>query len=106
MPQLPFNVWLLTLVQSLAMCSAPLVVFVGGLVGAELAPSTAFATLPVALLVIGTASATLIVSWSSQRWGRKRVFQGGTLLAAFGSIVCSGALIYTCFELFCVGVFS
>lgn len=104
MPQLPFNVWLLTLVQSLAMCSAPLVVFVGGLVGAELASSSALATLPVALLVIGTSSSTLIVSWSSQRWGRKRVFQGGALLAALGSLVCAFALLILSFEAFCFGV--
>ncbi|MCW8880084.1 MAG: hypothetical protein OQK51_23750, partial [Kangiellaceae bacterium] len=36
--QLPTNVWLLFLAQPLAMCSASMVVFAGGLIATKIAP--------------------------------------------------------------------
>ena len=60
--KLPLNVWLLTLTQALMMSVGSLVVLVGGLVGAKIAPLENLATLPVASLVVGTASTVVPVT--------------------------------------------
>ena len=88
--RLPANVWLLTLIQSLAMSTGAMMVLVGGLLGAELAPSSELSTLPVALLIIGTACGIVPVTRLMGKYGRKKVFIGISLVAASGSLL--GAL--------------
>ena len=48
-----FNVWLLALCNALAFSATPLMMLVGRLLGAELAPSVEWATLPIATMVVG-----------------------------------------------------
>lgn len=43
----------LTLAACMAQTGAPIVVLLGGIIGAELAPSPGLATLPVALMILG-----------------------------------------------------
>ena len=62
-----------------------LLVTVGGIVGYQLAPDPAFATLPVALMVIGTACATVPAAFTMQRIGRKYGFILATGIAALGA---------------------
>ena len=71
---LPRNVWLLTIAQSLMMSVSSMVVFAGGLIGAKLAPIDKLATLPIACMVIGTASAVVPVTLLMKRIGRKNSF--------------------------------
>ena len=59
--------------QALAFSTAPLVVFVGSLVGRSLAPDSSLATLPVALEVIGTAVGVVPLTLLMRRFGRKVV---------------------------------
>lgn len=80
-----------------------MLVLVGGLIGSQLAPSTSLATLPVALMVAGTALSTIPVVMLSRRWGRKRVFYLGMLVSASGSLLCSFALMQQWFVGFCGG---
>ncbi len=68
------NVWVLTAAQALVMCVNSVIVFAGGLVGAELAPTKELSTLPVASAVVGTALSTLPLGFFMQRIGRKRTF--------------------------------
>jgi MFS family permease len=74
MQKLPFNVWLLMCVGALAMSAASIVVFTGGIVGRLLAPSETLATLPLALMIVGTALSVVPVTMLMRRLGRKRVF--------------------------------
>ena len=53
------NVWVLSLSCALAGSVIPLMVLVGSLVGAELAPSVTWATAPIALMILGTALAVI-----------------------------------------------
>ena len=99
------NIWLLMAAQSLNQSGASMVVLVGGLIGAQLAPSLGWATMPVALMVVGIAAATVPVSMAMQRWGRKRVFIGGNLVAMTGALGAALALQQQSFFLFCAGAF-
>lgn len=79
------NVWLLTVISALALSAGAMIVLVGGIVGATLAPSPALATLPVAFMVIGTALGVYPVTRMMQNLGRKPVFIGVAVLAALAS---------------------
>lgn len=85
--QLPLPVWLLSLAQALGMCSAPLVIFVGGIIGAQMAPSETLSTLPVATFIIGTAVSSMPAAMIMQRIGRRMGFLGATLIALLGAIL-------------------
>lgn len=68
------NVWILTIAQAFMMSMNSLNVFVGGLVGNQLAPSPKLATLPVASVVVGTALATIPVTFLMKKLGRRLTF--------------------------------
>lgn len=74
------NVWLLTAAQALTLTVNSVIVFVGGIVGAQLAPKEELSTLPVALGVVGTALSTVPVTLFMRKIGRKRAF---TLMLLF-----------------------
>ena len=78
-----------------------LLVTVGGIVGYQLAPDPAFATLPVALMVIGTACATIPAAFTMQRIGRKYGFILATGIAALGAWLATVALGAHSFWMFC-----
>lgn len=59
---LPRNVWILTASLSLFMSLSVFVIFLGDIIGQTLAPSDSLSTLPVALLVVGTASGIIPVN--------------------------------------------
>jgi MFS family permease len=97
------NVWVLMLAQVFNQSSAPVMVLIGGLIGASLAPSPQWVTLPVALMVVGTALAALPVSRLMRRWGRKRVFMLGTGVSSVGAAVAAAAVQTASFAVFCMG---
>lgn len=84
------NVWLLTAAQALTLTVNSVIVFVGGIVGSQLAPKEEMATLPVALGVIGTALSTVPVSLFMRKVGRKRAF---TIMLLF-SVAIAGLATY------------
>jgi MFS family permease len=98
------NVWLLAIASALGLCSAPLVVFVGGLVGSNLAEDKSLATLPVAAIVIGTACAVIPVARLMQTFGKRRIFLLNILMMAIASSLASLAIYLSSFVGFCVAV--
>jgi MFS family permease len=94
------NVWILMLAQAFAMCAAPLVVFVGGLIGKQLASDDTLATLPIAAMVIGTALAVYPASVMASKIGRKRVFLGAMVLGILASLLAVYALQTESFVVF------
>lgn len=104
MKVLPFNVWLLMIVGSIAMTAAPMVVFTGGFIGANLAPNSSLATLPVAMMVVGTAVAVIPVTLLMQRVGRKRAFLLGSFISSGGALLSAFSIAEQSFWLFCGGV--
>lgn len=78
-----------------------LLVTVGGIVGYQLTPDPGLATLPVALMVIGTALATVPAALIMQKFGRKAGFVLATAIAAGGAWLATIALAAESFWLFC-----
>ena len=70
MLKLPLNVWILTIAQALMMSVSSVVVLIGGLIGAELAPDTHLSTLPVALAIVGMALTVIPITLLMKRIGR------------------------------------
>lgn len=77
--------------QALALSAAPLIVLTGGLAGARLHPDPAFATLPVAALIIGMAAAVWPVAQLANRFGRRPVFVFMMLLGVVAALMASAS---------------
>lgn len=95
------NLYLLFACQTIFVSGSILLVTVGGIVGHAIAPDEGFATLPVALMVIGTAAATIPAAWMMQRKGRRFGFIFAAVLGAFGATLATYALHGEYFGLFC-----
>ena len=95
-------VWYLMLVQALSMSAAPLMVMVGGLIGKQLHPQPGFATLPVALMIIGTAASALPAAKLAYRWGRRLLFLIAHCLGISASVLAAYAVVTADFWLFCL----
>ncbi len=103
--KLPKNVWLLTISQALMLSVSSMVVFVGGLVGSQLAPLENLATLPVASIVIGTAVTIPPVTLLMNTIGRRRSFFIIAVYSVFVAVLASYAISISNFYLFCVSTF-
>ena len=72
-------------------------------VALSIAPHLALATLPTALVVVGTAIAAMPASLFSRRVGRKVGFLCGTALAAASGTACTTAIYFESFWLLALG---
>ncbi len=109
MLSLPKNVWVLTVGLSLMMSSSSLVVFIGGIIGTELAPSDELSTLPVASIIVGTALFTVPATLLMKQFGRKKAFLmvftasiGFSLFAAYSVEI--GSFYLFCLSLLLLGM--
>ena len=99
------TVWLLAAINAIAMSSVPMMMLVGSLIGAQLAPAERWATLPIAMMVIGTACGVVPATRTMQRLGRRTTFG---IFIAIGILACAvlgQALAMHSFVLFCAGSF-
>jgi len=80
-------------------------VFVGGLLGRQLAPSPKLATLPFTALILGTAVATIPAAMLMKRVGRKRGSYVGYGFALLGSFLAIQAALSASFGLFLSSAF-
>lgn len=98
------QVWLLVLCQALYVCASAIGLTLTGLVGLNLAPSQALATLPFALVTVATACSTIPVSLAMARWGRKPLFLLGALAGGVGGGLAAWAIVRGSFTLFCLAM--
>ncbi|HEY7753361.1 MAG TPA: MFS transporter [Steroidobacteraceae bacterium] len=101
MPQ----VWMLSLSQALCMSGSFLLVMLGGIIGAGLAPSPALATLPVSVLILGLATSVLPSGALIRRFGRRAVFTASAIQAAIGCVVAGASIMAGSFAGFCAAAF-
>jgi MFS family permease len=87
--KMPANVWLLTLIQALAMSAGTMLVLAGGVLGAQLTPDAKWSTLPLAMSIVGTACGVVPITRLMQYYGRKPVFIAATILGALVSLLAS-----------------
>lgn len=102
MPVISRNLWILIAMQAFSMTAPPLVILIGGLVGARIAPSPGLATLPLAMLVLSTALSTIPASLIMRRLGRRLGFLAGNLVAIGGALIGMWALLQESFILLLV----
>ena len=99
---LPRNVSLLFLLQPLVMCSAPIIVFIGGLLSTQLTNNASFATLPISLMILGVATGSIPAAMIAKAKGRKFAILTGfscLLIAALLAITATKLALFNCFVL-------
>ncbi|MFA6013688.1 MAG: MFS transporter [Gallionellaceae bacterium] len=97
------NVLLLALSQALMLSAIVMSMALGAILGSVLAPDKSYATLPIVVMVIGTAIASLPASILMRRFGRRSGFLIGAGLGLGGSLLCAFALLQHSFALFIAG---
>ena len=91
--------------QSFGQTATPILVLLGGIVGARIAPGPSWATLPLAIMIIGVACATIPASYLMFRFGRKAGFLIGTGVAILAGLVAAWSVDRGLFFVFCLAAF-
>ncbi len=99
------NVCLLAIAQALAASGMFVVVLLGGILGATLAPRPEWATIPVSMAILGVAANTVPAALLMRRFGRKPTFMLGAALAGASALAVSSSLERQDFALFCLAIF-
>jgi MFS family permease len=94
---MPVNVWLLTLIQALAMSAGTMLVLAGGVLGAQLTPDPKWSTLPLAMSIVGTACGVVPITRLMQHFGRKPVFIGSTILGTLITLLAATSIANSSF---------
>lgn len=102
--QYRLNVFLLSTAQGLYLVSAVTGITFAGLVGQMLADNKLLATLPLALLTVGTALSTVPMSLLMRRIGRRAGFLIGALSGASSGAFAAYAILQSSFEMFCAAM--
>ncbi len=105
MHTLPRNVWLLAISQTLFMSLTVFMIFLGGIIGRSLSPSVSLSTLPVAMIVAGTASSIIPVVYTMSKIGRRWTFLGVCVYTVAVIALAITALEMQSFYLFCLSAF-
>jgi len=99
------NIPILSISQALSLAPIPAITLVSGIVGVNMAPSPALATLGSTLAVVGLAVATIPAAMVMKRVGRQRGFIGAAVLAGMATLLIAYALSQENFALFCLAAF-
>ncbi len=102
---LPRNVWLLAVSLALFMSLPVFVVFLGGIIGQSLVANDNLSTIPVAMIVIGTASSVIPVVYIMSKIGRRRTFLWVCVYTIAVIALAIVALELKSFYLFCLATF-
>jgi predicted MFS family arabinose efflux permease len=95
------NIFLLTLAQVLMVSSVIVMITFSSFVGQLLSPDPRFATVPIAIAVLGAACFAIPMSMLMKRYGRKKIFHFGACLGVISGIMACAAIYYMNFTLFC-----
>ncbi|WP_454018273.1 MFS transporter [Azospirillum sp. Marseille-Q6669] len=98
------NVLRLAAAQALAGANAVVVYATGAIVGNTLAPSSALATLPLSVFVVGMAVCTIPAGAIARRRGRRAAFLAGTGCGVLVGLLSALAVILGNFWLFCAAM--
>lgn len=79
------NVVVLVMAQAIMGAQMPMIFTIGGLAGLMLSPNPCFATLPVSMIVLGSALSARPLSGFMQRHGRRAGFQIAALAGMAGA---------------------
>jgi MFS family permease len=97
------NAAVLACAQALGGANPAIVVSLGGLVGASLAPTPDLATLPVSVLQVGLALGTIPAAMLMRRVGRRGGYFLGALIGTLAGSVAAAGIALSSFLIFCLG---
>ena len=95
------NIRYLLIAQALGFAMVPMLMLVAALIGQELSGSSQLATLPVAMMVIGTALGAMPMALLMQRFGRRPVLVAAALAMSAVLYLTSWTLLWQSFIGFC-----
>lgn len=98
------NLKLLVSAQALGGSSAPIVISLGGLIGQQLTPEPALATLPVSLYGVGVALSMIPVAMLMRRTSRRQTYLLGAVTCIVAALLAATAIVQQSFWLFCIGL--
>jgi MFS family permease len=99
------NVARLAIAQALTGANSAVIFATGAIVGATIAPSIAFATVPLSMYVVGLAIGTLPTGAIARAFGRRAAFVIGTGCGAVTGLLGCYAILRGSFALFCAATF-
>ena len=99
------NLWLLILSQIFAFTAAPVTVFLSGIIGSQLSPIKSFATLPMALSIVGIAVFAIFAAKLMSIFGRRAGFIFASIGTSLSSLLAAYSIISESFILFNLGCF-
>lgn len=85
------NISLLFIAQPLISAVAPMMVFIGGIISADMAPNPSLVTLPLTLMIAGTAVATIPAAFLARKYGRRKA----TMIGFCSGIIGGGLAMFT-----------
>ncbi|WP_127901966.1 MFS transporter [Solirhodobacter olei] len=97
------NAIILLLCNMLFICSISIDLALTGIVGSKLSPVPWLATLPFALITVGTALTTWGASGLMSRMGRRAGFMSGTAMGTLGGLISVWSVLNVHFWSFCLG---
>ncbi len=99
------NITVLFLAAPLVSSSAPIMVFIGSILSSKMSPDPSLLTLPLGLMVAGTAAATIPAAMLAKIIGRRYASILGFLNVFFGAILAGFAILSQSFVQFCIAAF-
>ena len=99
------NIGILFLTQPLITAAAPMMVFIGGIIAKQMAPSPALVTLPLSLMIAGTAVATIPAAFLAKSLGRSKATMIGFSAGIVGGFLGLIAVINNWFTVFSLAAF-
>jgi MFS family permease len=99
------NIVRLAAAQALTGANSAVIFATGSIIGASLAPTISFATVPLSMYVLGLASGTLPTGAISRAYGRRTAFIIGTGCGVATGALGAFAILHASFWLFCCATF-
>lgn len=97
------NVILLFTSQALFQTASILVMTLSGMIGLELATDKSLATLPIAMISVGTATMMIPASFIIKKLGQKKAFMIGTTVGMLAGLLAFYGILHRSFEIFVIG---
>ncbi len=98
--KLPRNIWLLFMAQPLAMSASPVIVFIGAILATNMIDDPSLATLPITMMILGVASASIPAALIAKKKGRKFATLTGFTCSFIAAMFALIATKTASFELF------
>ena len=96
------NLIILSLAQIFSFTAAPITVFLSGIIGSSMVDDKSLATLPAALMIIGTAIGSILASYIMSLIGRKFGFMLATIITSLSSLIASYSIFENIFFIYCL----